>query len=88
MPEYAEMRINIKSEKARDELRYGLKVVSARYGRPGCIMELMLNSIRAEECQQRLCLTTEQITEVESTEEAAGEEKDGITEHAENTNRA
>lgn len=51
-------------------------------------MDLVLDSIRAEECQQRISLTAEQITEVESTEEAAGEEKDGITEHAENTNRA
>lgn len=88
MPEYAQMPINIKIEKARNELRYGLNVVSAKYDLPGCIMDLILDSIRAEECQQRISLTAEQITEVESTEEVAGEGKDGITEHAENTNRA
>ncbi len=85
MPEYAQMPINIKIEKARNELRYGLNVVSAKYDLPGCIMDLILDSIRAEECQQRISLTAEQITEVESTEEAAGEEKDGVTEHTENT---
>lgn len=88
MPEYAQMPINIKIEKAKNELRYGLNVVSAKYDLPGCIMDLILDSIRVEECQQRISLTAEQITEVESTEEAEGEEKDGITEHAENTNRA
>lgn len=85
MPEYAQMPINIKIEKAKNELRYGLNVVSAKYDLPGCIMDLILDSIRAEECQQRISLTAEQITEVESTEEAAGEEKDGVTEHTENT---
>lgn len=85
MPEYAQMPINIKIEKARNELRYGLNVVSAKYDLPGCIMDLILDSIRAEECQQRISLTAEQITEVESTEEAAGEGKDGVTEHTENT---
>lgn len=85
MPEYAQMPINIKIEKARNELRYGLNVVSAKYDLPGCIMDLILDSIRAEECQQRISLTAEQITEVESTEEAAGEEKDGVTEHTEDT---
>ena len=79
------MPINSKIDKARNELRYGLNVVSAKYDLPGCIMELILDSIRAEECQQRIPLTAEQITEVESTEEAAGEEKDGVTEHTENT---
>ena len=88
MPEYAQMPINIKIEKAKNELRYGLNVVSAKYGLPGCIMDLILDSIRAEECQQRISLTAEQITEVESTEETAGEEKDGVTEHTENTDRA
>ena len=88
MPEYAQMPINIKVEKAKNEMRYGLNAVRKKYDLPGCIMDLVLDSIRAEECQQRISLTAEQITEVESTEEAAGEEKDGITEHAENTNRA
>ena len=88
MPEYAQMPINIKIEKAKNELRYGLNAIGKKYDLPGCIMDLVLDSIRAEECQQRISLTAEQITEVESTEEAAGEEKDGITEHTENTDRA
>lgn len=46
MPEYAQMPINIKIEKAKNELRYGLNVVSAKYDLPGCIMDLVLDSIR------------------------------------------
>ena len=44
-------------------------------------MDLIIDSIRAEECQQRISLTAEQITEVESTEEIAGKGKDGVTEN-------
>ena len=88
MPEYAQMPINIKVEKAKNELRYGLTAVRKKYDLPGGSLDVVLDRIRADACQQRISLTAEQITEVESTEEAAGEEKDGITEHAENTNRA
>ena len=88
MPEYAQMPINIKIEKARNELRYGLNVVSAKYDLPGCIMALILDRIRSAACQQRLSLTAVQITEGASTAEPAGAEKDGVSGHTANTDSA
>lgn len=73
MTEYEQMPLNIKIEKARNELRYGLNVISAKYNLPGCIIDLILDSVRSEECQQRISLIVEQITGVDEKNDTENE---------------
>lgn len=73
MAGYEQMPLNIKIEKARNELRYGLNVISAKYNLPGCIIDLILDSVRSEECQQRISLIVEQITGVDENNDTENE---------------
>lgn len=52
----------LRIEKARNELRFAVNKVSADYGLPGYLVDLALESVLAEERQQRISLMSEQIT--------------------------
>lgn len=52
----------LRIEKARNELRFAVSRASADYGLPGYIVDLVLESVLAEERQQRISLMSEQIT--------------------------
>lgn len=52
----------LRLEKARNELRFTVNKVSADHGLPGYLVDLVLESVLAEERQQRISLMSEQIT--------------------------
>lgn len=52
----------LRLEKARNELRFAVNRISAEYGLPGFLVDLVINAVLAEELQQRVSLMSEQIT--------------------------
>lgn len=65
-----ETQLMISVEKARNEIRFAVNRASATYNLPGFIIDLIVQSIMAEELQQRMSLIAEQT----SFEEKKGEE--------------
>lgn len=63
--------LNIKIEKSKNELRHFIKEQCIKYDFPGDIIGLVLESVLAEEKQQRLSYLVEQIA-IE-TENSGGE---------------
>lgn len=57
-----ETPLMLRIEKARNELRFAVNKVSAGYGLPGYLVDLVVESVLAEERQQRISLMSEQIT--------------------------
>lgn len=53
--------LNIKIEKSKNELRHFIKEQCIKYDFPGDIIGLVLESVLAEEKQQRLSYLVEQI---------------------------
>lgn len=61
--------LNIKIEKSKNELRHFIKEQCIKYDFPGDIIGLVLESVLAEEKQQRLSYLVEQIAiETENSE--------------------
>lgn len=52
----------LKLEKARNEFRFQVNSISCKYDMPGYLIDLVIESILAEEKQQRLSLMAEQTT--------------------------
>lgn len=61
MEEENKMPLNIRIEQAKNELRHHLNIISENYGFPGCIIDLIIDSIRGEKTQQSLSFIAEQI---------------------------
>ncbi len=56
-----QLPLMLRIEKARNELRYDVNTIAARYDLPGYILDLALQGVLAEELQQRVSLMAEQI---------------------------
>lgn len=57
-----EMPLILKLEKAKNEFRFSVNQIAAKYDLPGYVIDLVIEGILAEERQQRLSLMAEQIT--------------------------
>ena len=68
MSDMKQIPFNIRVEKAKNEMRYTTNMISAKYDIPGEVVALILESVLAEENQQRISLICEQITEAEAVE--------------------
>lgn len=65
MTDFTQLPFNIKVEKARNEMRYAVNSICTKYDLPGSVIDLVVESILAEENQQRISLICEQITSIE-----------------------
>ena len=59
----------IRFDKAKNELRFSVNSIATKYDLPGYLIDLVIESILAEERGQRLSLMSEQITIEEDKEE-------------------
>ena len=64
-----DMPLMLRIEKARNELRFAVNQISAKYDLPGYIIDLVINGVLSEELQQRVSMMAEQI-DVTDGEEA------------------
>lgn len=64
----------LRIEKARNELRFSVNSVAAKYDLPGYILDLVLQGVLSEEFQQRISLMAEQI---DVTEKDSGGDENG-----------
>lgn len=64
-----EMPLMLRMEKARNEMRYAVNQISARYDLPGYVIDLVMQGVLAEELQQRISLMAEQISVTDAGEE-------------------
>ena len=71
MTDFTQLPFNIKVEKARNEMRYAVNSICAKYDLPGSVIDLIVESVLAEENQQRISLICEQITSIEEEQEDA-----------------
>lgn len=63
----------LRIEKARNELRFSVNSVAAKYDLPGYILDLVLQGVLSEELQQRISLMAEQIDVTEKEGEENGD---------------
>lgn len=63
----------LRIEKARNELRFSVNTVAAKYDLPGYILDLVLQGVLSEELQQRISLMAEQIDVTEKEGEENGD---------------
>lgn len=56
-----DMPLMLRIEKARNELRFSVNQISAKYDLPGYIIDLVINGVLSEELQQRVSMMAEQI---------------------------
>ena len=56
-----EIPLMLRIEKARNELRFSVNHISAKYDLPGYIIDLIINGVLSEELQQRVSMMAEQI---------------------------
>jgi hypothetical protein len=56
-----EIPLMLRIEKARNELRFSVNQISAKYDLPGYIIDLIINGVLSEELQQRVSMMAEQI---------------------------
>lgn len=77
MTDYTQLPFNIKVEKARNEMRYAVNSICTKYDLPGSVIDLIVESVIAEENQQRISLICEQITSIEEEQENTDAEKKG-----------
>lgn len=66
----------LRIEKARNELRFSVNQISAKYDLPGYIIDLVINGVLSEELQQRVSMMAEQI-DVTAAEEESEVDEDG-----------
>lgn len=77
-----ELPLILRLEKARNELRYALNQTAGKYDLPGFLIDLIVESVLAEEQSQRIALMTEQITVTSEKKE----EEDGKCEDTSKSN--
>ena len=65
----------IRLDKAKNELRFSVNSIATKYDLPGYLIDLVIESILAEERSQRLSLMSEQITIEEDKEEQNGKHR-------------
>lgn len=61
----------LRIEKARNELRFSINSIAAKYDLPGYLLDLVIQGVLSEELQQRISMMAEQI---DVTDEEGGEE--------------
>lgn len=66
--------MHIKIQKARNELKFVLNKISMEYQLPGWAIDLILDSIRAQELQDQLSLTAELLTQEPAKQEGKADE--------------
>ena len=65
-----ETPLMLRIEKARNELRFSVNQIAAKYDLPGYIIDLVINGVLAEELQQRVSMMAEQIDVTEAPGES------------------
>ena len=65
----------IRLDKAKNELRFSVNTIATKYDLPGYLIDLVIESVLAEERGQRLSLMSEQITIEEDKEEQNGKHR-------------
>ena len=63
-----EIPLMLRIEKARNELRFSVNQIAAKYDLPGYIIDLVINGVLSEELQQRVSMMAEQIDVTEESE--------------------
>lgn len=77
-----ELPLLLRVEKARNKMRYTLNHLAGTYDLPGFLIDLIVESVLAEEQSQRIALMTEQITVTSEKKE----EEDGKCEDTSKSN--
>lgn len=70
----------LRIEKAKNEMRFCVNQTAGRYDLPGFFIDLILESLLAEERAQRIALMTEQITFSETDKEDPHGERENAPE--------
>ena len=79
MENYKDLPINIRVEKAKNELRFRVNQICDKYDLPGCIIDLIIDSIKSEENQQRIYQICEQVNIIQ--EETRKQEESGVVDN-------
>lgn len=64
-----EIPLMLRIEKARNELRFSVNQILAKYDLPGYIIDLIINGVLSEELQQRVSMMAEQIDVTEEVDD-------------------
>ena len=70
------MPINLKVIKAQQELQYALDRITVKYQLPGCIIDLILEAVRAKEMKDQLTFLAMQIDDNKGDDNGEGKSDD------------